>query len=76
MTTISDEETTRNSLAGLVPKCTVNVPTKPLPQIVTFVPPLVGPLAGVRLLIVGAATKVYLPGAVVRLETPAADTVT
>jgi hypothetical protein len=40
------------------------------------VPPLVGPTVGVRLLIVGAATKVYLPGAVVRLETPAADTVT
>jgi hypothetical protein len=76
MTTISDEETTRNSLAGLVPKCTVNVPKKLLPRIVTFVPPFVGPTVGVTRVTVGAATKAYLPAAVVLLEPPVADTVT
>lgn len=76
VTVISDEESTRRPVPRFPPKLTQTVPTKLLPQIVTLVPPLVGPRTGVTLETVGRGTKVYLAAAVVLLEPPLAETVT
>ena len=45
-------------VAAALPKVTVSPAAKPVPLIVTAVPPDVGPLAGEMLLRVGALTKV------------------
>jgi hypothetical protein len=45
-------------LAGYVPKSTSDTPEKPLPLIVTEVPPAMVPVVGERPVIVGAATYV------------------
>ena len=47
--------TTVRSVAGVVPKSTTVAPVKPVPAIVTEVPPAAGPLAGFRPVTVGAA---------------------
>ena len=73
---ISDDESTTKPVASFPPKRTDTVPTKLLPWIVTFVPPFVGPRAGVTLETVGAATKAYLAVAVVLLGPPTVETVT
>jgi hypothetical protein len=45
--------TTVKLVAGLAPKVTAVAPLKPVPVIVTVVPPAVGPNVGLRLVIVG-----------------------
>ena len=52
----SDGENTRTPVASFPPKRTDTVPTKLLPWIDTFVPPLVGPLPGAILVIAGTGT--------------------
>ena len=47
--------TTVTFVAGVVPKSTAVAPVKPVPVIVTRVPPAVGPLVGLRPVTVGAA---------------------
>ena len=48
--------TTVTSVAAVVPKSTAVAPVKPVPVIVTEVPPAVGPLFGLTPVTVGAAT--------------------
>ncbi len=48
--------TTVRFVAGVVPKSTAVAPVKPVPVIVTRVPPAVEPLVGLRPVTVGAAT--------------------
>ena len=50
--------TTVTPVAGVVPKSTVVAPVKPVPVIVTRVPPAAGPLVGLMPVTVGAATAV------------------
>ena len=52
--------TTVEFVAGVVPKSTAVAPVKPVPVIVTNVPPAAGPLVGLRPVTVGAATAVYV----------------
>jgi hypothetical protein len=47
-------ETTVTPDAGLAPKLTVSPPVKPVPVIVTALPPAVDPLFGLTLVTVGA----------------------
>ena len=47
--------TTVTFVAGVVPKSTAVAPVKPVPVIVTSVPPSVGPLVGLTPVTVGAA---------------------
>src|SRR4051794_17390515 len=49
---------TVNDAAAVAPKSTSVAPVKPVPVIVTDVPPVVGPAVGVTLVTVGAATNV------------------
>ncbi len=49
---ISVEERTSTLLARFSPKCTAVAPVKPVPLIVTSVPPSVGPSAGLTLVTV------------------------
>jgi hypothetical protein len=51
-------ESTVNEVAGAVSNLTAVAPVKPVPVMVTVVPPTVGPEVGVTELTVGAATKV------------------
>ena len=48
--------TTVTFVAAVVPKSTAVAPVKLVPVIVTRVPPVVGPLVGLRPVTVGAAT--------------------
>ena len=48
--------TTVKFVAAVVPKSTAVAPVKPVPVIVTNVPPAAGPLVGLRPVTVGAAT--------------------
>src|SRR6516165_4947709 len=50
--------TTITLAAGIVPKSTAVAPVKPVPLIVTNVPPLWGPLVGTRPVTTGAVTAV------------------
>ena len=50
--------TTVTPVAGVVPKSTAVAPVKPVPVIVTRVPPAAGPLFGLIPVTVGAATAV------------------
>ena len=50
--------TTVKLVAAVVPKSTAVAPVKPVPVIVTKVPPAAGPLVGLRPVTVGAATAV------------------
>ena len=50
--------TTMKFVAGVVPKSTPVAPVKPVPVIVTDVPPAAGPKSGLTPEIVGAATYV------------------
>ena len=52
--------TTVRFVAAVVPKSTAVAPVNPVPVIVTRVPPVVGPLVGLRPVTVGAATAVYV----------------
>ena len=52
--------TTVTFVAGVVPKSTAVAPVKPAPVIVTNVPPVVGPLVGLKPVTVGVATAVYV----------------
>jgi hypothetical protein len=54
----SVSESTVKPAAGVVPKVTAAASLKPVPEIVTEVPPAVGPEVGAIELTVGAATKV------------------
>ena len=76
LTVISEEEMRRRPVANRWPKRTEIAPAKLRPQIVTRVPPLVGPRAGEISEIVGVAKNVYLAIGVVGLEPPTAVTVT
>ena len=49
-------ETTITLVAAVVPKSTAVAPLKPVPVIVTDVPPADGPAAGLTAVTVGAAT--------------------
>lgn len=73
---ISEEETTCTEVAKRRPKRTRTAPSKWLPQIVTFVPPIVGPWAGRISSTLGAGTNVNLVVGLTRLEPPTADTTT
>lgn len=53
---ISDDERTCTLVASLLPKRTDTGPTKLLPRIVTFVPPLLAPAPGDTCVIVGGST--------------------
>jgi hypothetical protein len=55
---ISVSETTVKDAAGVAPKSTALAPVKPVPVMVTGVPPAIGPALGATELTVGAATKV------------------
>ncbi len=44
-----------NAVAGVVPKSTAVAASKWVPVMVTLVPPVAGPEAGVKLVIVGAS---------------------
>ena len=50
--------TTVKSVAAVVPKSTTVAPVNPVPVIVTEVPPVVGPLVGVRPVTTGAVAAV------------------
>ena len=50
--------TTMRSVAAVVPKSTTVAPVKPVPVIVTKVPPAVEPLVGLRPVTVGATAAV------------------
>ena len=50
--------TTVTLVAAVVPKSTVVAPVKPVPVMVTNVPPAAGPLLGLIPVTVGAATTV------------------
>ena len=52
--------TTVTFVAAVVPKSTAVAPVKPVPVIVTKVPPAVEPLVGLRPVTVGAAAAVYV----------------
>ena len=54
VTVIDVAELTVKLGAGLVPKSTPDAPVKPVPVIVTEVPPAAGPLTGLRPVTVGA----------------------
>jgi hypothetical protein len=47
-----------NVVADVLPKLTAVTPVKPVPVIVTAVPPTAGPLVGERLVTIGAAIYV------------------
>jgi len=49
-----DDETTVNAVAGTLPKVTALAFVKPVPLMVTAVPPLGAPTVGVRLVTTGA----------------------
>ncbi len=49
-------ESTVNAVAGVVPKSTAVAVSKWVPVMVTLVPPVAGPDAGVKLVMVGAGT--------------------
>lgn len=53
---IEVELVTLTAVAGLAPKSTVAPLTKPVPVMVTVVPPPAGPLLGLTLVTVGAPT--------------------
>ena len=55
------EETTVNRVAATVPKRTLVAPEKPVPVMVTVVPPLVGPEVGEIAVTAGWATAVVTP---------------
>jgi hypothetical protein len=48
---------TVNVVAAVAPKLTAVAPVKPVPVIVTEVPPVSGPFVGLTFVTVGAATK-------------------
>ena len=50
--------TTMTSVAAVVPKSTAVAPVKPVPVIVTLVPPAAGPAVGLTPVTVGAAMYV------------------
>src|SRR6516162_9703639 len=52
--------TTVTFVAATVPKSTAVAPVKPVPVIVTVVPPAGGPLVGLMAVTVGAAAVVYV----------------
>ena len=54
--------TTVTPVAAVVPKSTAVAPVKPVPVIVTEVPPAVGPVVGLRLVTAGAAGSVKIGG--------------
>ena len=54
MAVICVSESTWNDAAAVPPKATAVVPVKPLPVIVTEVPPVGGPLLGATLVTLGA----------------------
>ena len=56
MAVICVAELTVTLVAAIVPKSTAVAPVKPVPVIVTDVPPLVGPAAGLMPVTAGAAT--------------------
>lgn len=56
VTVSSDDERTRTPVASLPPKRTETVPRKLVPVMVSFVPPLAGPLPAEILVIVGLGT--------------------
>ena len=62
--------------AAFAPKCTETAPAKPLPRIVTFTPPRLGPKLGVRPVSRGEDTKVKLSAGEVVEVPPAAVTAT
>ena len=53
---------TVNAVAAVAPKLTAVAPVKPVPVIVTEVPPAVGPLVGLTLVTVGAGDERELVG--------------
>ena len=53
---IEVDETTVKAVAAVVPKFTAVAPVKPVPVMVTAVPPVAGPVAGLTDVTVGAAT--------------------
>jgi hypothetical protein len=59
---ISVDDTTVTLVAATVPKFTVAPDKKPVPSMVTAVPPLVGPTSGETLVTVGAGgvAKLYV----------------
>src|SRR6478735_564937 len=61
---------TVNVVAAVAPKSTAVAPVKPVPVIVTLVPPAVGPEFGLTLVTVGAATNVNWSFALVALVPP------
>ena len=76
MARTSVEETRSTARAGLLPKRTERSPTSSVPKIVTTVPPLVGPMAGVILLMIGAARKLKLAAGSAGVEPAMLVTVT
>src|SRR6478735_5284050 len=66
---------TVNVVAAVAPKSTAVAPVKPVPVIVTEVPPAVGPEFGLTLVTVGAATNVNWSLAEVALVPPVVVTV-
>ena len=69
-------ETTVKLEAAVAPKWTAVAPVKPVPVMVTEVPPAVGPVVGATELTVGAATKVKSSAEEVAEVPPAVVTVT
>ena len=68
--------TTLKLVAGVAPKATAVVPLRPVPVMVTEVPPDTGPEDGERLVTLGAATYVNKLPAAVALVPPAVVTLT
>ena len=66
---------TANETAGTVPNLTVVAAVKPVPVIVTVVPPVTGPLAGAINVTAGAAVAVNWSATLTGLVIPAAVTV-
>ena len=58
MAVICVDETTTTLVAGVVPKSTTGLPLKPVPVIVTALPPNAYPVAGLTPVTVGAGTNV------------------
>jgi hypothetical protein len=56
-----------STLAALVPNLTVDALVNPVPEIVTAVPPVIGPLAGEMLVTVGTGTYVNVSSATIAL---------
>src|SRR5262249_20192628 len=62
-------------VAPTLPKFTADAPTKPLPVIVTLVPPAIGPEVGSTFATVGGATYVNWSAELVALVPPGPETV-